>query len=268
MDKAFINLCVMTKFTAYLILIVGNVFSSYSQFQNQGVVYSDELAEPVFYFSVDSAQCADSKDGSIVLWNENEFIDSIRWENGDTTFERDELSSGVYSMELYLNYGVMYQYEFLVNSPPVLESEIQLTELKNSFIIHAEVSGGISPYSYNWSNSIVTESFVTNTSGNYSLEISDKNGCQIHKSVTLSPNEISNDLSAEDFQIISAEPGSFTAILNELDFEFVCYAMNGKLVKPTIVEQNAVRFNQLSKGYYFLVGRIGEIEIKEKVFVF
>ena len=40
--------------------------------------------------------------------------------------------------------------------------------------------------------------------------------------------------------------------------------MNGKLVKPTIVEQNIVKFNQLSKGYYFLVGRIGEIEIKEK----
>ena len=256
------------KFASILILLVGFYLRPYAQFENEGVVYSDELSEPVFHFMIDSATCADSKDGKIILWNENQFIDSIIWENGDRNFERDELSSGVYSMELYLNYGVMYQYDFLVNAPPVLESEIQLTELKNSFIIHAEVSGGISPYSYNWSNSQETESFVTNYSGYYSVEISDKNGCQIQKNVTIRPNEISNNLLAEDLQIISTDPGSFSAIIKELDFDFRCYSMNGKLVKPTIVEQNIVKFNQLSKGYYFLVGRIGEIEIKEKVFVF
>ena len=256
------------KFVSILFLTIGFYSTTFAQFENEGVVYSDELSEPVFHFMIDSAKCADSKDGKILLWNENQFIDSIIWENGERTFERNELSPGIYSIELYLNYGVMYQYDFIVNAPPVLESEIQVTELKNTFIIHAEVSGGLSPYSYNWSNNVDIESFETNTTGNYSVQISDKNGCQIHKSITVSPSEISNNLSTEDFQIISTEPGSFTAILNELDFDFVCYAMNGKLVKPTILEQNEVKFNQLSNGYYFLVGRIGERQIKEKVFVF
>ena len=183
-----INISLLLCFTAW----IGFNSKFYSQFQNEGVVYSDELAEPVFYFSIDSAQCANSKDGSIILWNENEYIDSVVWENGEKSLERFELSPGNYSIQTYLNYGVVYNYDFQVASPPPLEINIYLAELKNSIQINAEVVGGIAPYSYEWSNGIGLDNFITSIPGNYYIDVTDKKGCLQSSQVMLAPMEISN----------------------------------------------------------------------------
>ena len=239
----------------------------YAQLQNEGIVYSDEMQEPVFYFAIDSARCSYSNDGSIMLWNGNDMIDSLKWENGERSFERLGLSAGVYTATVYFHYGVVYSYDFLISSPAALETTIERQLLKIGVELSATVVGGTAPYAYLWSNGNENNGFTVGSPGEYSLEITDSKGCVSQKSIIIDPSEGNLAIETEQITVIQNEPGAFTVQLNKLDYEVYCFAMNGQEVKPQVLEESSIEFNQLSKGYYFLVGRIGATEVKEMVYV-
>ncbi|WP_418263423.1 DUF7507 domain-containing protein [Flavobacterium faecale] len=56
--------------------------------------------------------------------------------------------------------------------------------------INQSVSGGTAPYSFTWSNNETTEDLANLSTGTYSVEIKDSNGCSINKTYTITESGI------------------------------------------------------------------------------
>jgi hypothetical protein len=55
----------------------------------------------------------------------------------------------------------------------------------NDGIVNIQVVGGVFPYSYLWSNGATTEDIFNLTNGNYSVTVTDANGCETNIGTTL-----------------------------------------------------------------------------------
>ncbi len=97
------------------------------------------------------------------------------WSNGSTTEDLSGLDAGIYSLTITDNAGCEDTLTTTVTEPPVLN--VTLTQSANADTIFANASGGISPYSYEWSTG-ATSSFITGmSSGSYTVTVTDAIGC-------------------------------------------------------------------------------------------
>lgn len=84
-----------------------------------------------------------------------------------------------------------YDLSFLINSPSVLlidtEESLVLSDTANQGVgsIVSSVMGGTSPYTYLWSSGETTSFIISKTAGNYSLTLTDNNGCDTEESFTI-----------------------------------------------------------------------------------
>lgn len=103
-----------------------------------------------------------------------------------TTSTINNLAAGNYSVSVIdLSGPCSYTTVFTILQPPSLTASINASTLTacvgNSIILQPLVSGGLVPYTYNWSNGVVTPSNLISpaSSGNYTsaLTITDANNC-------------------------------------------------------------------------------------------
>ncbi|MDC0230876.1 gliding motility-associated C-terminal domain-containing protein, partial [Aureispira] len=112
------------------------------------------------------------------------------WSNGATTENISGLASNVYTITVSDNNGCTATTTVTITESGLLTVVIDSTNNPscngtldgNVFIT---VSGGTLPYNYIWSNAMTTEDLIGMASGNYSLTISDGNGCSDLISTTL-----------------------------------------------------------------------------------
>jgi gliding motility-associated-like protein len=131
---------------------------------------------------------------------------SFMWNTGQTTEDLNGVVSGLYTLVVTDQNGCTNHQpiEVYVNQPLLLEISQVLTEDipchgYNSGSIDLLVSGGTSPYTYQWSNGSVTEDLTELTSGTYSVTIIDANACQTFTTVTLvQPDSLHGILTAQD----------------------------------------------------------------------
>jgi gliding motility-associated-like protein len=79
---------------------------------------------------------------------------------------------------------------FIFTNPPIIAVSSQVTNaldcnIINSGSIDLTVSGGTEPYLYMWSNGEITEDLSDISSGDYSVEIIDKNDCVVTKQFSI-----------------------------------------------------------------------------------
>ena len=80
--------------------------------------------------------------------------------------------------------------------------------------IQTTVSGGVTPYSYLWSTGDTTANIANLAAGNYTLSVSDANGCQTITSVTLTtPVALSISLNGQD-AYCNSHTGTISAAIN------------------------------------------------------
>ncbi len=81
----------------------------------------------------------------------------------------------------------------------------------NNGAISVSVSGGISPYSYKWNDNVTTQNRSNLSAGNYSVEVTDANGCVKSTSFTISqPSAISISGSKTNVKCYGESNGSIT----------------------------------------------------------
>jgi gliding motility-associated-like protein len=134
--------------------------------------------------------------GSINLFVQGYSPFSYEWTNADTMSFISNLSSGNYGVIITDVYGckdsVIYTIEDLINS---IEIDLYSPEFNGGHNISQNnesdgsidmtILGGTSPYNVLWSNGLTDEDLYNLTAGNYSVTVSDINGCESYANIIL-----------------------------------------------------------------------------------
>lgn len=113
------------------------------------------------------------------------------WSTGDTTARALNLAAGVYTVTVTDANGCTSTASVTVSSiggPTVtIDTVINLSCAgQASGAINISVSGGVGPYTYNWSNGATTQNISGLLSGPYGVTVTDSNGCQGSAAATIS----------------------------------------------------------------------------------
>ena len=122
---------------------------------------------------------------------------SYVWSNGATTEDVTELSEGTYDVTINDNAGCTVNEIFTVgnNVGTMSESAGVFSEIcgNDGGTINLTVTGGVTPYSYLWSNGSTNEDQTLLSAGIYSVIITDGVGCTLNSvdyTVTNSPTDL------------------------------------------------------------------------------
>lgn len=139
---------------------------------------------------VTNESCQNQSDGAIQVQAFGGNVPYIyQWSNGASSAALQDLESGVYDLtvtdangcpeteSISIDPGVALEIEFLTHAA-------DCQELPNGNV-KAAISGGQAPYSFLWSTGGTAPSIIDLHAGNYSLTITDDNGCTITDGVTL-----------------------------------------------------------------------------------
>ncbi|MCL9807205.1 T9SS type A sorting domain-containing protein [Flavobacterium amniphilum] len=107
---------------------------------------------------------------------------TFNWGGGITTEDRTTLTAGNYSVTITDANGCTGTVNATVTQPAAAVSGTTVvTNVAcfggNTGAINLTPTGGVGPYTFNWGGGITTEDRTTLTAGNYSVTITDANGC-------------------------------------------------------------------------------------------
>ena len=118
---------------------------------------------------------------------------AYKWNSGQTTKDVEGLVAGKYSVVVTDANGCIKKLSKEITQPEKLVRSLK--EVTNILCygdaegaINIDVSGGVLPYQYKWSNGAVSQDIVGIQAGKYSVEISDANGCRETLSTTVAQN--------------------------------------------------------------------------------
>ena len=106
---------------------------------------------------------------------------SYQWSNGAVSQDIHNLAAGEYTVSVIDNNNCLETETYLVSQPPllVIDADVQ-DNLCFGFAdayIHANVYGGVAPYSYSWNIGASVPDIDNLSPGNYVLTVTDNNGC-------------------------------------------------------------------------------------------
>lgn len=129
--------------------------------------------------SIDPISCNGAYDGAIsVNVNGGQSPYQFEWSNGTTTSDLTYLDEGNYMVTVTDNGN-----ETLVLSIDIVEPDpLGVDVVANGTSLIAQTAGGTPPYSFNWSTGASTAGIVGTLGTNYSVTITDANGCTSTKS--------------------------------------------------------------------------------------
>lgn len=135
------------------------------------------------------------------------------WSTGETTREINNLIAETYFVKVTDFSGCEVMQFITITQPPQLQSDNAVFHPvcynQNSGYINLDVSGGVSPYRYIWSNNAESASNADLYSGTYRTTITDAHFCTLEKSFTLrQPAKIITTSEIEDVRGFGLSDGS------------------------------------------------------------
>ncbi|MBT6745437.1 MAG: T9SS type A sorting domain-containing protein [Flavobacteriales bacterium] len=130
--------------------------------------------------STDANCNGDSSGGAIVSVSGGTPAYMYMWNNGSTTSNAIGLVAGSYDVTVTDSNGCMEMISAIVGEPSLLTVAVSITDATCGNADGAaipSVTGGTSPYFYNWSNGGITSSLNLVVAGNYDVTVSDFSGC-------------------------------------------------------------------------------------------
>jgi hypothetical protein len=121
---------------------------------------------------------------------------SYLWSNGATTANLTSLAAGNYSVQITDASGCSIAKSRYVNASSPVDIGLSTTPTtciySSNGSIAANAWGGTAPYTYSWSNGQTTPTITGLATGNYSLNVTDANGCTAHDFAQVISNNSSN----------------------------------------------------------------------------
>lgn len=152
---------------------------------------------------------------------------SYAWSNGVLNDSISNLSAGTYSVTVTDAHGCQVTDTIVITEPQVLNLVTSSTNVQcngaNNGTATVAVSGGISPYTYAWSNGSTSDSISNVSPGTYFLTVSDVNGCQDTVSVVITePQPLSLSVSSSNVLCFGGSDGtaSITASGGTLPYSY------------------------------------------------
>ncbi|MFM2306431.1 MAG: hypothetical protein RLZZ367_1100 [Bacteroidota bacterium] len=185
------------------------------------------------------------------------------WSNGNTTQTAANLAPGNYSVTVTDANGCTATASATVTEPAAISISGIITDVSsgNNGAVNVSVTGGVTPYAYNWSNSSTTEDVSGLSAGTYTVTVTDDNGCTSTATYTLVSVGIA-DVNALYSVKVYPNPASNTTQLqvnltkaDELKVEMV--DVTGKLVYVQyagVVKDKTFTLNltEYAAGVYFI----------------
>ncbi|MBK9399816.1 MAG: gliding motility-associated C-terminal domain-containing protein [Bacteroidetes bacterium] len=143
------------------------------------------------------------------------------WSNGANTSSINNLTAGTYTVTITDANGCTSATPVSITQPAAaLAISANTTNISCRNVptgtITTNVTGGTSPYSYQWNNGMSTSSLNNLSSGSYTVTVTDAQGCTINNTYTLSqPNAIlSATLTGNAVGCFGNSTGSATVVAN------------------------------------------------------
>ncbi|MFN8415256.1 MAG: gliding motility-associated C-terminal domain-containing protein [Cytophagaceae bacterium] len=139
---------------------------------------------------VTQVTCFNGNDGNIDITVSGGTAPYIySWDNGATTQDISGLVAGSYNLTITDAKGCVNLLSFTINQPSALSLTAIVTDITcnglSNGTINLTVSGGTSPFMYNWSNGANTEDLTGLAAGNYTITVTDGNSCITNQSYTI-----------------------------------------------------------------------------------
>ncbi len=158
-----------------------------------------------------NVSCESGTDGSIDLTvSGGAALYSYSWNGGQSTEDLTNVSAGYYEVTITDGNGCVLIDSLTLTEPQALAAyiiepthpsgnNISCFGLANG-IANLSAVGGTSPYTYNWSNGATTEDLNNVAAGNYTVTITDANGCTSTGISTLTePAELVSNINSPTF---------------------------------------------------------------------
>ena len=177
-------------------LEAGTYVATITDANNCAEQVSIEIKQPLFFIDPDLTpiSCNGANDGSIRL-NLTGGITPIRvtWDDDPSAgVQRNNLSAGTYKVTIIDSDPNQCPIEetFVFTNPPAIAVSSNVTDaidcdIENSGSIDLTISGGTAPYSFNWSNGATTEDLQNISKGDYTVTITDANGCSVSRQFSI-----------------------------------------------------------------------------------
>jgi len=134
--------------------------------------------------STNAVACHGNSTGSITInVNGGTSPYSFNWSNGSTVQNPSALVAGVYTVNITDANGCTQSASTTITQPSASLTSSVLSQVQvscfgnNTGTLSLNVNGGTAPYSYNWSNGSSASAINNLAAGNYSVTVSDANGC-------------------------------------------------------------------------------------------
>lgn len=174
---------------------------------------------------------------------------TYNWNGGATTQNRTSLSAGNYSVTVTDNLGCSGSLSAIITEPAVLAVTLNANNITcsgaNNGTINTTVSGGMTSYTFLWSDGAATQNRTSLSGGSYTLTVTDNNACTSSASATIvDPLPITLSVNPTNVTCYSGNNGS---ILLSVGGGTGAYSYSWSN------SSNTQNLNGLSAGFYSVV---------------
>ena len=236
------------------------VISDVNGCSKEAVILLETAPQTNFEAEIQYVSCNGLDNGSIdltIISGEGAF--TYEWENGMQTEDISNLTAGIYGVTVTDGYGCQVSGDFDIKQPDLLEASLSINPITDGANgeIDVTVFGGTAPYTYLWNTGDTSEDLYDLPAGDYSVVVTDVNGCDVVLSGTIenlssAGIDFLNDMNVQIYPNPTNDFASVRWDSNAIS-KITIVNTNGQIIEKADVSMlNSFQTNNLNAGVYLV----------------